>query len=271
VTRLRLAGPADVVAAVPRLVNFVPTNSLVALLLDERRLVMTLRVDLSDALADTDALLARLGGIDGARRAVWVLYEEHLLAHPGLAERLNASTELEAEDIISVSGGRWADYLCQQSCCPRQGTPIEADSAVEAELVAYGMTKVGSREERAAVVAYSGTPSPVHEAMADALQDISVRDGLLVSVDPLGARDGLVYLLDDLCATMRGLAATDPRLPRVAGTVAAMAYLRGDGALANLAIDRAGSDSMALLIREAIAACMSPAAVRDAFAAGSAQ
>jgi hypothetical protein len=259
VTPLRLSGPADIVAAVPRLCGFTPSDSLVALVLGERRLLLTCRVDLEAGGRDLPALLDRLSGVDGAERVVWVLYESDLLAHSDLAERLAGSPVLRAEDVVSVADDRWADYLCQASCCPPEGTPIQDSGEVVAELVALGLTAASSRQERAALVAYDRPLDDTHAAIAEALQDVTVRDGLLAG------QQG--DLLDDLCAIMRGLLDDDYRLPRVAGATAALAYLQGDGALANLAIDRAQGDSLALLIDGAIKAAMPPKALREVFAA----
>lgn len=257
---IRLSGPADVVAAVPRLCGFTPADSLVALVLGERHLLVTSRCDLRAADDDLDGLLAHYAAVDGGERVVWVLYEPALLARPELAQRLAGWSGLRVEDVISVADGRWADYLCQQACCPPGGTPIADAGEVVAELVARGMTAAASREERAALIEFDGPPDRVHEAMADALQDVEVRDGLL--------RSGAHGLLDDLCAIMRGLPDGDPRLPRVAGATAAVAYLSGDGALANLALDRAGSDSLAYLVATAIRLALPPRVMRESFAAG---
>jgi hypothetical protein len=168
----RLSSPGEIVAAVPHLCGFTPTESLVAVSLrgDRARVGLTMRFDLppSDAeqqVADEVALRLRT---DGARRTVVVLYTEapdtgaprvrqQLVDHVRRACRLRG---VDVDDVLLVRDDRWVSYLCRdERCCPAGGTPLaEAEGSaalglVAAEQAGQGRAVLASREELAASIA----------------------------------------------------------------------------------------------------------------------
>lgn len=213
--RLRLSGPSDLVACVPYLLGFVPTQSAVLLVLDERReLVLSARADLPPDdtlegwLAGATALGRYLGAAGlraGGASAVCVLYPP-----PGVGGEIapdnpwrafagafadsfapgGTAGALELIETVLVCDGRWWSLQCeQQDCCPRTGRPLPAHgtTAAEAGAVAAGMTFAASRDE----VASQLEPAPDAESRAvEALIGsawLSPREGLAL-VDGLLAR-----------------------------------------------------------------------------------
>lgn len=253
---IQLSSPQGVLSAVPRLIGFQPADSLVLLFLAERRLELTSRVDLSPAPSPVQvAELVRR--VPTATAVMVALYERDLFGHRALVEQLLEQLPVPAVDVLTVAEGRWSSYLCAGSCCPREGVPLRVDSDVEAELVLRGMTAVASRAERSAMVAHVGGPLSAELAeLSWQVQDVQVRDRLLA--------EGRPGLQDRLCAALRALPDHDPRTPRLAGTAAFLAYLNGDGALANMARERAGQDSLGLLVERAIQCAAPPSLLRQA-------
>src|SRR3954452_25259701 len=85
---LRLTTPGDIVAAIPHLCGFTPTESLVAISLrgERKRIGLALRFDLPGVGLDevaADEVAARLA-FDGARAAVVVVYGESPQRRPDL-------------------------------------------------------------------------------------------------------------------------------------------------------------------------------------------
>jgi hypothetical protein len=99
-----------------------------------------------------------------------------------------------------------------------------------------------------------------HARLAVALTSLRVRDDAWARMDPAHAA-AHQRLWTDLTRSARPDYAAAP-----ASLLAFTAWQSGEGALANLALDRALADdpgySMALLLREALAACLPPAAAR---------
>jgi hypothetical protein len=163
---MRISGPADLLQAVPYLLGFHPTDSLVLLGLDDRRLVVTARVDLPD-LAEPRVLSQLIDALahGGARELLAVVYGEGgpvpdisggrggaswQLPWAGLVPALDEECEqngCELGDALYVAGGRWWSYLCDgDGCCPRSGTPLpRAPSQFVAEATFAGMVALPDR------------------------------------------------------------------------------------------------------------------------------
>ena len=249
--RLRLSGPADLVACVPYLLGFVPAQSAVLLVLDERReLVLSARADLppDDTLEGWLAGAAGLGrylGAAGVRAggatAVCVLYPP-----PGVSGEIppdnpwrafaaafaggfapgDPAGALELIETVLVCDGRWWSLQCdQQDCCPRTGRllPAHGTTAAEAGAVAAGMTFAASRDELARQL----EPAPDPESRAVEA---------LLGAARLSPQEGLA-LVDGLLARC-GEAGTDLSPEEVAGVLRAVDHV---------------------LVRDAVSWCASPA------------
>lgn len=287
--RVRLSGPAELVAALPTLCGFVPSESLVVVCLAGSRVDLVARYD----LPPPEAVPVLLGDVErrsAHAQTAWLL----LLAEQPCAELVEA---LRARgpwaEVLLVQGGRWRSLLCDDTtCCPVDGTPVPQDSPaltlVRAEATLRGTAVL---PDRAALVASLAAPTDGHAALARAGRRLAretvehgrpaVRERLLVALDTalgrpeeadaaelaLGLHD--VLLRDELLtwavedadavhALLLHLArcAPAPDDAPVCAALAWVAHARGDGATASVALDRALSSdpehSLALLLREAL-------------------
>lgn len=274
------------------------------------RLGLTLRLDLPPAAQErevADELVARVRHSGSARVYVLVLSEQP--GRPQQALVLRLRERLDVVDALLVRAGRWESWLCTDPrCCPPGGTPLLERSAqvdrVRAEGVLRGRAVLPSREALVASLARPGcSPERWEQAAADlraerrragptavrarlrrvlaeavatgsrgertdlvepalALDDVRLRDELLVRQSD----DDAVLAL--LLAMAR--ATPPPHDAPVCATLAWVAYGRGDGALASVALDRAlatdPAHGLARLLRRALDAQVRPVDLREVLA-----
>ena len=143
---VRLRDPGDLAVAVPQLLGFVPSESVVALSLRGRRsrLGLTLRADLVDVRHDAavaDMLAMRMAH-DGAAKVAVVIYTGGAdggarLPRHDLVEAIEVALSVPLLDALLVREGRWWSYLCSGvGCCPDDGRPLEPASTGAATLAA---------------------------------------------------------------------------------------------------------------------------------------
>jgi Domain of unknown function (DUF4192) len=157
----RLSSPGDLVAVVPHLVGFVPTESIVLMALRgrRRRLQVTVRLDLPEP-ADVEPVAASLVTRLRCLRAdavVAVVYTDdgERLARRDLIDALAdgcRAARIELTEAILVRGGRFWSYTCSQSCCPAEGTPLDDSGTgpvglVQAETALSGRVVLADRAE----------------------------------------------------------------------------------------------------------------------------
>ena len=164
----RVTSPGEVVALVPTLCGFTPSESLVVVSLRGRRgrIGLTMRCDLprpADDAALADEVSGRMAH-DGASGVLLVVHTEEAAqrARSGLVDAVTAACRrhgLEVREALLVSRGRWTSYLCDgPACCPPEGTPVDrpptpALRLVAAEAALQGRAVLGSRDELVASVA----------------------------------------------------------------------------------------------------------------------
>ena len=315
----RLSSPGEIVAVLPSLCGFPPTESLVLLSLrgPRKRVGLTARVDLPESAQEgaVAALCAERMRGDGGSCVLVAVYSQRG-RRPELVEAVGtacADRGVRVLEALHVQDGRWWSYSCSGSCCPPGGTPVPlatpALGLVEAERAASGRVVLGSREELVRSVA----PPPLllraqadqcleqatgqwvrhrlahgSEASRRSTLDLArvlldrVADGgqvtgaqaalLTVGLSDVLARDGLGTLLltrsDELLSLLLQVVrqVTPPHVVPVCTLRALVADARGDGALANVALDRAldgtPDDSLALLLRTALDGGVPPEQVR---------
>lgn len=161
--RVRLSGPTDLIAIVPYLLGFHPTDSVVVLAVRGKHPVFTMRLDLPptgapagelrDLVEPVPALLhqhrasgALIVGYGTAERATPVVAAARAALRP---------TGIDVIEALRVSGGRYWSYLCaNRDCCPADGTPFDASSsAAAAAATVAGMVAL---PDRAALVRQVG-------------------------------------------------------------------------------------------------------------------
>jgi hypothetical protein len=274
---IRLTSPADIVAAVPHLCGFVPTDSLVAIALQGKRIALTMRFDLAaEGLAEE--LVRRVRHVD-ATSTVLVLYSSSGDWEPLVA---GLRTRLDVVEALHVRDERWTSFLCSSaSCCPPTGTPVVGSDLLAAVSAYEGRAVLRDRAELVRSLATPTQPlaldappaslaefrdqlgvpvGPCAAALVVALQDRRVRDE--VALLALDHDEALLALLLELARRCSA-----PSDVPVCTLIALVAWLRGDGALANVALDRALAGepgcTMALLMRAGLDAQLPPSAVRS--------
>jgi hypothetical protein len=161
---LTLRSPVDVIAAVPYLFGFHPTNSLVLVGLDETRVSFQARVDAPDS-SGVAGVVEYLTAIARRQAAAAVL-----LVGYGPPDAIDAAlTELRwslmsagilVYDWMRVHDGRYYSPGCVDPvCCPPEGTPIDPSATSVAATATYaGLVAL---PDRAALVdGLSPVPGP---------------------------------------------------------------------------------------------------------------
>jgi hypothetical protein len=336
--RVRVSDPGELAAAVPHLLGFRPSESVVLIALGGRtgnRVGLTVRADIPppEHAADLARWLVRSIRSDEPRAVVLAVVSEapdsaagplevfrreaRLPHRPLLRELTSALTAaaLPLREALLVRSGRWWSYDCAEPCCaPGRGTPmpdgvtaLEAASVVSGSVVAADREaliariarldgpardameavtwRVGDRHATAAATDRDATtrrswatvlrmvrrcrPGPGSRPLSDrdvagvlwALADVRVRDRALTLA--LGDDAPAAEILWTEC-TRRGPAPLDAA---PATLLAVSAWLRGDGAMANVALERAlhsrPTYSFAQLLAQGLAACLPPEQLRE--------
>jgi len=147
-----LTSPHDLLAAIPFLIGYHPSDSLVLVAIKEGIISMAMRIDYpQNENTDGYDLLAHHLKLDGADSALMIayvpsdkpeLYETgaEVLGYMAISLLKNA---IEIRESIEVIGSRWRSVICEDiSCCPPEGNPLpDFDSSrVAAEQVMAGRT-----------------------------------------------------------------------------------------------------------------------------------
>ncbi len=197
----RLGSPGEILAAIPLLCGFAPTESLVVLSLrgPRKRIGLTMRFDLDwcDAPASAAQEIADRLVHDGASAAVLVVWSEEpdalvapggpvrTRARAGLVDRVRTSCAEAGVDLaeaLLVRADLWTSYLCTgRSCCPDDGTPVRAEASpgvdlLRAESALRGRGVLPSREDLVRSIA---PPHLMAAVLADQLMDRAVADWAL--------------------------------------------------------------------------------------------
>lgn len=169
---LRVSGPGELAQAIPYLLGFHPSRSLVVVGLRRGRVVVTARIDLADvaeSAADGAALLAETlaAMLDSAvARVVAVVFDDDAAVPipPGarlpwceVADRLHlvaALMGLDVDEVALVSSGRIWSYECEEpGCCPPEGRPLEQSATMAATAAYAGLVALPDRTSLAALLA----------------------------------------------------------------------------------------------------------------------
>jgi hypothetical protein len=188
--RIRVGSADGILAVVPHLLGFHPSDSLVLLGIGgpHARIRLAFRYDLPDP--PEEGLAA-----DIAAHAVTVLERQHLAMAIAVGYGSGAAVTpvvdvvapalrdagINVQDVLRVEGGRYWSYVCADpQCCPPEGVPFDLSGhPASAALAAAGLTVRADRAELASVLA------PVPDAagsMAEAIERARERAGDLIDV-----------------------------------------------------------------------------------------
>jgi hypothetical protein len=162
--RVRLSSPADILAAVPHLLGFHPTQSLVVIGAGgpRDRIKLGFRYDLPDPPDATAArqIAGHAVAVLAERRATTVIavgYGQGRLVTP-LMDVFAAAVRrsgLAVRELLRAEDGRYWSYLCQEvRCCPAEGVPFDPGShPVTAAMSAAGLAAYPDRAALARTLA----------------------------------------------------------------------------------------------------------------------
>lgn len=158
----RLVTPAQMVAALPLQLGYVPTESLVVACCHEPRgrMGLTMRFDLPREDHEgllVDDVVRRVRQEEATRVVVAVYTDEQdgqQRARRAMVDDLRGELDdLIVTEAVLVRNGRFFSYLCdKESCCPAAGTPVDAARAsasvqlIEAETVLTGRVTLPDRK-----------------------------------------------------------------------------------------------------------------------------
>jgi Domain of unknown function (DUF4192) len=155
---IKLTSPQELLAIVPFVLGFHPTNSIMVLCLTDNKLGLTQRLDLPRPENAHDVASALLPSLitENPDRVILIGYEddkgESLPALEALTTALQ-SHSMPIHDRLVVRDGRWRSLDCHSpSCCPAEGSPVPepADvSGVISEFVGQGVSPHPNRDSMA--------------------------------------------------------------------------------------------------------------------------
>jgi Domain of unknown function (DUF4192) len=179
-TKLTLRSPADLLAAVPYLLGFHPSDSVVLVALRGKRVIFQGRVDIPDP-DDVDGLVPYLAGIAARQDPTGVTligYGPHERV-VGLLDALGGAVTaagVPVLDVLRVHEGRYWSLVCTEpSCCPPEGVEFDvAATAVAAAATYEGLVALPDRAALAASLALVPGPGiePELAAARDRLADL---------------------------------------------------------------------------------------------------
>jgi hypothetical protein len=195
-TVIKLDELSDLVNAVPHLLGFTPTESLVAVSLrgPRERMEFTIRIDLVPAEHDAevaDMFAARMRAAEADSVVIFVYTADEPsecgLPRRELVDRLVEAMPMEVREALLVSDERVWSYLCDDEiCCPPEGRPrlqTPGSLALSAAHALYGHVVLPDRD---AVVASVQPVSGEHAvAMGRALDEAKAA---WAALDPRRAR-----------------------------------------------------------------------------------
>jgi len=203
---VRLTELADIVNAVPHLLGFHPTESLVAVAMTGRRerLSFSMRVDLPDDGDEEQVVDVCVRAMSRARAEAVLLFvytdaapADGSLPRDAFVEQLFDALPMPVRDALLVGAGRVWSYVCTDSvCCPPEGRPLVRETPGSLALAAAH-----------ALVGQSVLPS--RDALVTSLRPLDDEDGELADATDRAAevflaagedgfRAGALAVLDDL-------------------------------------------------------------------------
>ena len=208
---IRLAGPADLLAVLPYLLGFHPTDSLVVVGLHQGRIVFCFRADLADP-PDPHRITTMLAA-QSLTGVILVGYGPAELVDPAsrqVADVLAAAGQPVLDRLRTNRGRFWSATCTDTDCCPPEGRPLGDRTRVAAEATVAGLVARPGRDDLARQVAPVTGPERV--AMERATHRAEVRVQALLDTAPTPAAAAERMLTEGLAAVRDAASryATDP-------------------------------------------------------------
>ncbi|MEV0610973.1 DUF4192 domain-containing protein [Polymorphospora rubra] len=189
---LKATSPVDLLALVPYLLGYHPSDSIVIVGLHDQRVRFAARTSLPEDPDTPDSVAHDVAAVM-ARQSV----QETLIVGYGPQDRVVAATNaitvalhgvnLPVRDTLRVTDGRYFVDWCREPCCPAEGIAFDpASSAMAAHATYAGVVALPDRESLQATVA--PVDGPARTAMRDATDRAAQRMAALLHAPP-GADD----------------------------------------------------------------------------------
>jgi hypothetical protein len=270
-TPVRLSGPLDLAACVPTLLGFTPDpGSVVVITLAGKRVGLTMRVDYPGNDRALDALAAQLIGAVGPD--VTTVHVVGWETATGEADEVywrlrNGQDRFTVDECLTVARGSDGAWQVLDTCAnvmddvERTWHPLPVDKVRPAAVV-EGVVVRASRDELRELFEPTGEPvGPFDELLIFDLGGTDARDERIAALARLTAEE-LGPLLDTYAGAARK--ATGYARDNALVLAAITAYLRGDGAMASVALDYASPEhNLSNLIRQALSVAVPPDALRE--------
>ncbi|MDO4717465.1 MAG: DUF4192 domain-containing protein [Propionibacteriaceae bacterium] len=149
-------GMQDLLAAVPAILGYRPRDSVVVVVCLDRRVELTLRIDMDWFLVDYDAVADQLANLRSHYPQARIFLLGYSGDQPVIQAALTETAETlgEVDDIVYTNDQRWWSLTCADDCCPPEGRPFDyAECLVTAEAVLAGIQVSRDRAELVALVA----------------------------------------------------------------------------------------------------------------------
>lgn len=220
-TTVKLSGQTEAVGAVAAMLGFHPTDSAVVLCLtgQRRRLGPVIRVDLvhGQIPAGLAAHLAQHAAQYADEAVVITFTDPEADLCPDTTALIAALSRVcRVLDVVDASN-----------------TPHPVPEQLLAANVLHGRAVLPDRAALARSVEHTPTTHPADPAILAAMGTVPGRDQWLINhaADPAA--------VPALVAAAQATRTGDPAIPNMCAALALLAYRRGDGALAQVAVDRA--------------------------------
>lgn len=260
--KISIKTPADILATVPVVLGFVPTDSTVMLTFGAER-TFHARVDLAHTPADareTAPMLLDPCTRHGVKQVLFVYYgnvHDACIQHDAMVKAFDATLiQVMAAVVVTETGFGLVD----DARMGRELSPLPtATSAITAQAVADGRSTTGTRTDlvarvaRTTVIDLDGEDPTCAGSLILACNDDTEREDMLNALTRTNALAYVTTLTDAIRV------APDTHVDHVAAMLAMAAWMNGDGALAWCAIDRAlNPTSLAMLVKAALEGAVPP-------------
>ncbi|QYC43889.1 hypothetical protein Nocox_31545 [Nonomuraea coxensis DSM 45129] len=220
---LALTSPADILAAVPYLVGFHPSASLVVVGLEHGRATMVVRWDLPLPPGTLDGL-EPLFGRANVTEMVAIGYGPGESVTPAVdaVRRVAAGAGVRVGEALRAHEGRYWSYVCAvPSCCPAEGTPYDPGSSrIAAEATVHGLVALPDREtlERTLAPATGPVRLAMRRATSDAADEVKAALAAATNLDAFTrgfVAEGLARVREALATHEEGGRLTDREAARL--------------------------------------------------------
>jgi Domain of unknown function (DUF4192) len=202
---LKVRRPDDLLAIIPYLIGFYPSEDLVAVFIKSGRVWLAARTDMPPESAGGELAewLDAVAKREEADALALVAYSAASLpAHRLLTRLMDRLAEHQLTDVLYVGHGRWWSLTCGEECCPLSGTPYDLTAhPMTAAAVFAGLGVRANRRELEASV--SGPPEAEQPRLLELAED------LLAELEPfdshVAAGQLLVSIIDSAMADPSGL------------------------------------------------------------------